>query len=246
MRWAMSWGASKRLLKASAAIMNRTKIAVMVSSDSKKARSTSPETYRCRIFKTTASPELHPCPRSTALTRCAAATVSQVRRILALLLTPSADRAKSSSQCRAQSPGPFLELGFRGNPEGQPKVVAGNGSRLGSERILSRHIEDSLLQAPREKRPLESGIDLLRNSHPDEQSPVGVGPAHVRLNGCEMALERCHEHVPLLAIQLAQARDMTIVVAAGQRPLEQLLVEVRRPEVMIPFQSQDRIDQAPG
>src|SRR5271157_6321505 len=107
---------------------------------------------------------------------------SQVRRTLSLLSTTSADRAKSSSQCRAQSPGPFLELSFRGNPEGQPKMVAGNGSRLRSKRILPRHVEDSLLQAPREKRPFESGIDLLRNSHPDEQSPVGVGPAHVRLN----------------------------------------------------------------
>ena len=41
---------------ASAATMNSTKIVVMVRTASRKARTTSPETYRWRIFTTTASP----------------------------------------------------------------------------------------------------------------------------------------------------------------------------------------------
>src|SRR5271166_5183869 len=35
--------------------MNSTKMMVIVRSDNTRARSTSPETYRCKIFKTTAS-----------------------------------------------------------------------------------------------------------------------------------------------------------------------------------------------
>ena len=61
-----------------------------------------------------------------------------------------------------------------------------------------------------------------------------------------MAVERGQEGVSLAPIEIAQERHVAFVVAALEGLLDDLLVVIGGPEVMISFQLQDRFDQSPG
>src|SRR5271166_2408083 len=125
-------------------------------------------------------------------------------------------------------------------------MVPGNRSRLSCEGEFSWHVQNPLLEAAWKERSVEARIERLRNGHPDEQPSLGLGPGDARPDRGEMSLKRLSENLSLRPVELAQLGHMTIVVAAGKCPFQQLLVEVRRAEIVISFQFQDRIKQSPG
>ena len=125
-------------------------------------------------------------------------------------------------------------------------MVLRSGAGVVGERERPRDVEHPALERTAKKRAVRPGVDPFGHRQPDEQPAHRVGPGDRPVQRGEVLVQRRQHDVPLAAIDGDQARDVPLVDPVGEEPLEELLGEVRRAEVVVPLQAQDGAEQGFG
>ena len=112
-------------------------------------------------------------------------------------------------------------------------MVFGHRLRLSSKGVVAWHIQYTLPQALREQRAVKTRVQVFRDGHPDEQAPLGPRPPHIDIERTYVLVERTQKDFTLFAIQARQFRHMPVITPVRQHPLDQPLVQVRRPKVVV-------------